>query len=181
MLSEPLSLGVIDATEFFDYLYTFFHRDFVADRTYLNGTIYIDPRSHRLDDGKESDFWHLTSREEKRQVRDGNKWVRRSIGRYPDYRRSERIEWVKQIITQHDHENVKSFYHQESNRKRDIRLYLWAYEDDFVVILQKLGRSSSFLVTSFYIDHDKKRADYEKRHQNYISGQDENLEGCEWF
>ncbi len=72
------------------------------------------------------------------------------------------------------------FYHRENNKKRNIRLYLWAYEEDFVVILQKLGRSDAFLVTSFYINHSGKRRDYEKRYQNYINGNNE-LEGVEWF
>ena len=59
MLSESLQLNKIEATQLIEYLYRFFHRDFVANKTYLNKTIYIDPRSHHLDEGKELDFWHL--------------------------------------------------------------------------------------------------------------------------
>ncbi len=87
--------------------------------------------------------------------------------RNTDYARSERIEWVKQILENHDHASIKLFYHQESNSKRDIRLYLWAYQHDFVVILQKLGRGCSFLVTSFYLDDGGKRRDYERRFCRY--------------
>jgi len=58
---------------------------------------------------------------------------------------------------------------------------LWLEEHDFVVILQKFGRSSSFLVTSFYIDFDGKRKDYEKRFEIYHNKKDERLNGCEWF
>lgn len=87
---------------------------------------------------------------------------------------------MKEILENHTHEKIKLFYHRESNKKRDIRLYLWAYKDDFVVILQKLGKSSSFLVTSFYIDHQGKRDDYQKRYEKYQNG-DETLKGCEWF
>jgi hypothetical protein len=181
MLSEPLQLGKVDATKIIDFLYAFFHRDFVANKTYLNQSIYIDPRSNRLDEGKELDFWHLTTRENKRQVRQGNHWVWISEGRFPDYARSERIEWVKQILENHGHPSIKLFYHQESNPKRDIRLYLWAYRHDFVVILQKLGRSSSFLVTSFYLDHEGKRSDYEWRYRSYKSKINQKLVGCEWF
>ena len=177
MLSAPLNLGVVDASKIYNFLYSFFHRDFVQQRTLLNGTIYINPRSHMLDDGKERDFWHLTSREIKFQVKEGNRYVIKK-DRLIDYARSERIEWVRQIITNSGHLGIKLFYFQESNSDRDIRLYLWAFRDDFVVILQKLGRSTSFLVTSFYIDHDAKRKDYEKRYQYYTSG---NMNGCEWF
>jgi len=181
MLSEPLQLGKVDATKLIDFLYDFFHRDFVANKTYLNKLIYIDPRSNRLDEGKELDFWHLTTRENKRQVREGNRWVSISEGRFPDYARSERIEWVKQILENHNHSSIKLFYHRESNQKRDIRLYLWAYQHDFVVILQKLGRSSSFLVTSFYLDDGGKRRDYERRFCRYRDKEIRELDGCEWF
>jgi hypothetical protein len=181
MLSEPLQLGKVDAGQLFDFLYAFFHRDFVANKTYLNQSIYINPRSDRLEGGKEQVFWHLTTRENKRQVREGNRWVWISEGRFPDYARSERIEWVKQILENHGHPSIKLFYHQESNPKRDIRLYLWAYQHDFVVILQKLGRSSAFLVTSFYVDDQGKRKDYERRYCRYTNRESEALNGCEWF
>lgn len=180
MLTDPINLGQIDATKIIDYLYDIFHRDFVANRTYLADTIYINPRSHRKDEGKEVDFWHLTTREEKEKIWENNKPVWRVTGRYPDFGRASRLEWVKQILTQHDHEAIKLFYHRETNKKRNIRLYLWAHEHDFVVILQKLGRTDSFLVTSFYITHDKKRREYDARHQNYVNG-DNSLNNCEWF
>ena len=180
MLSAPLKLGEVDATHLFDFLYNFFHRDFVAGKTYLNGSIWINPRSHRLDDGKELDFWHLTTREQTKQIKQGNQYVLKKE-RLLDYRRSERIEWVKKIITQHTNSVVRCFYHKETNAKRDIRLYLWAYQHDFVVILQRMGKSNAFLVTSFYIDHADKRRDFQLRYQRYHEGKVAELQGCEWF
>ncbi len=177
MLSTPLNLGVVEAGEIYNYLYGFFRRDFVQHQTMLNGIIHISPRSHLLEDGKERDFWHLTSRDRSFQVKEGNRYVTKKE-RLIDYARSERIEWVRQIIANHGHARIKLFYYQESNADRDIRLYLWAFQDDFVVILQKLGRSRSFLVTSFYIDHAAKRKDYENRYQCYLRS---GLSGCEWF
>jgi hypothetical protein len=180
MFSEPIDLARVDATQIIDVLYGLFHRDFVEERTYLANTIYINPRSHRKDEGKELDFWHLTTREDKERVWENGKQTWRINGRYPDFDRASRIEWVKLILTNHDHESIKLFYHRETNRKRNIRLYLWAHEEDFVVILQKLGRSDSFLVTSFFVDHGGKRKDFEARFQNYLQG-DPDLQRCEWF
>ena len=180
MLSDVLNLQQVAATDIIDFLYGIFHRDFVADRTYIAEQIYINPRSHSKDAGKERDFWHLTTREEKEKVWKNGKPVWQVVGRYPDFPRAERLEWVKQILTNHDHNSIKLFYHRETNKKRDVRLYLWAFEHDFVVILQKLGRSSSFLVTSFYIDHRGKVADFNKRYDNYVNGS-AGLNGCEWF
>jgi hypothetical protein len=180
MLSEPIQLNKIAATEIIEFLYGIFHRDFVANKTYLANTVYINPRSHRKDKGKELDFWHLTSREQTEVVWENKRRITKVIGRYPDFARASRLEWVKQILTQHDHPSIKVFYHRETNKNRDIRLYLWAYEHDFVVILQKLGKSDSFLVTSFYVDHDGKKMDYQARYLNYRNG-DKDLQNCEWF
>lgn len=180
MLSEPLRLNDIGASDLFDFLYEFFHRDFVSNQTYLADSIYINPRSHQKEDGKERDFWHIVTKNQSVQVRNGRQ-VCYEKQRLPDYRRAERIEWVKQILVNHSDPAVKLFYHRESNPKRNVRLYLWAHEDDFVVILQKLGRSDSFLVTSFYIDYARKRQEFQDKFERYVSGNSEELTGCEWF
>ena len=180
MLSEPLNLGAVDVGQLFDYLYGFFKRDFVENRTYLNQCIYINPQSQRQEDDKEKSFWHLTSRHEKYNVKEGNRYVTK-VERLPDFRRSERIEWVKQIIENHDHAEVRCFYHKETTGSKPIRFYMWAHDADFVVILQKLGRSSSFLVTSFYIDKPYKRKTYQKRYDDYQSNSLAALNDCEWF
>jgi len=181
VLSQPLDLSKIDTCALFDYLYDFFKRDFVTNKTYLNRCIYINPQTGRKDNGKEASFWHIISREKKIKIRDGNRYVWKAMGRAYDVHRSERIEWVKQIIDSHDDDKVKFFYHKETTGRRPIRLYLWAHEDDFVVILQKLGRTSSFLVTSFYIDHAGKRRDYQKRLTAYQNKNLVELALCEWF
>lgn len=175
-----LNLGKVEATQLMDVLYQVFHRDFVTNKTHLNGTIWIDPQSHRKEEGKETSFWHLTSRTQKYQTKQGAQYVT-VCERLPDYRRGERLEWVRLVIEGHSDPQVHCFYHQESNDKRDVRLYLWAHQHDFVVILQKLGKSASFLVTSFYIDHARKRSDYQKRYEAYVDGTVSALKGCEWF
>ncbi len=175
-----LNLGQVEATQLMDFLYRVFHRDFVMNKTRLNKKIWIDLQSHRKEDGKEAAFWHLTSRTQKCQVKQGARSVLMTE-RLPDYRRSERLEWVRLIIEGHADPRVRCFYHQESNNKRDIRLYLWAHQHDFVVILQKLGKSASFLVTSFYMDQARKRFDYQQRYEAYVSGTVSVLKGCGWF
>lgn len=180
MLKPILALNRVEISQLFDFLYGFFHRDFVAARTFLNGKIWINPQSYKLDEGKEEAFWHLTSRDQERLVKRGNQIVKEKE-RLPDFRRAERIEWVKQIIDNHSAPSIKCFYHKETKGKKEIRLYLWAYDDDFVVILQKLGKSSSFLVTSFFVDYQGKRSDFEKRYQTYIGQKAPELKGCEWF
>lgn len=168
---STINLSAIDAATLINHLYSIFTRDFVSAATLLNGTIWIDPQCGRKTDGKEASFWHLTTRMEE---------VNGEKERYTDFRRAERLEWIKLIIENHNAAEVHHFYHEESKSK-SVRLYLWAHAHDFVVILQKLGKSSSFLVTSFYVDQQHKRTDFAARLKNYRENKNPALAGCEWF
>jgi len=171
MLGEILNLGAMDASLIFDNLYKIFSRDFVEQKIYLKGKIWIDPQSHRRDNGKEAIFWHLVTKKDRKST-DKN-------DRYLDYDRASRLCWIRPIIENPVHDCIKAFYHKETNEK--LRLYLWAKEHDFVVIIQKLGKRSAFLVTSFYVDHIGKRKSYQDRLEYYQSGVDEDLNSCNWF
>jgi len=180
VFGEIIDLEDIEVSHLFDVLYGYFCEDFINNSTYLNQNIYINPKSNQKDDGKELVFWHLTTRETKIQKKVGNRWILEKE-RLPDYRRSERLAWIKKIIENYTIDEVKMFYHKETNTTKDIRLYLWLEDYNFVVILQKLGKNSSYLVTSFYVDREGKRLEYQKRYNNYNSKKDDNLIGCEWF
>lgn len=178
VFSEIIDLDTIEITELFDVLYDYFCEDFVDNKTYLNSNIYINPKSYKKDDGKELVFWHLTTRETKIQKKVGNRWIVEKE-RLPDYRRSERLVWIKKIIENHTHDSIKLFYYKEKTNL--VRLYLWAFDEDFIVILEKLGKSSSYLVTSFYVDKNYNRDTYYKRYDDYVNKKDKELENCEWF
>lgn len=181
MFSSIIGVEEIEASEIFEYLYTsYFLEDFIEEKTYLNSNIYIDPQSDDKVESKELAFWHLTTRENKYTRKEGNKLVTYKE-RLLDIPRADRLEWVKKIIENHYSADIKLFYKKETRHKMPIRLYLWLYEKDFVVILQKLGASSSFLVTSFYVDHEAKKDDYQESYENYNNGIDGELLGCEWF
>ena len=149
-----------------DFLYQIFKSDFIDNRCYIAKKIYIDPQSNKNKENKEEIFWHIVTRKNR---------SKREI----DPPRAKRIQWVKQIILLYNHQEIKMFYYVEDNGK--IRLYLWAFRYDFVVILQKLGNSSSYLVTSFYIDNQKKRDRFEKKYNDYLNKVDIRLNNCEWF
>jgi len=149
-------------------LYGIFKRDFIDTKTYLAGQIYINPLCQGKRNGKEEIFWHIVTRKNLRTKR-----------RELDPERAKRIEWVKKAIENHNHCEIKSFYYYEDNKK--IRFYIWIFRYDFLVILQKLGRSESYIVTSFYIDNNKKRSKLEKKYNDYVAKVDSRLIGCEWF
>ncbi len=178
MFAEPIELSSIEASKIIDFLYDIFHGDFVATKAYLNATIYIDPKSNQKIDGKERVFWHLTTRKHKYKKRVGSQ-EQIIEERLVDFDRASRIRWVKTIIENHSLDKIKLFYYCEHDGK--IRLYLWAYQNDFIVILEKLGKSSSYLVTSFYVDKRYNRETYTKRYDDYINNKDGRLNGCEWL
>lgn len=152
----------------YEELYKVFYADFIQNQTYLANTIYVNPTFQGVENGKEKIFWHIVTRTNK---------ITRT--REYDEKRAERIEWVKGMIRNHNHSEVKSFYYHEDNRK--IRFYLWAHNHDFLVILQKIGATESYLVTSFYIDNNRKRNTTQRKYDEYIAKSDSRLNGCEWF
>jgi len=164
----------------FEFLYPYFRRDFVDRDTHIAGSIYVDPKSQGMRGGKEEVFWHITTREQRRTVKRGKKFV--TIKTRPfDLDRSCRITWVRPMLSNHSHADIKMFYRQETTGRKPIRLYLWAYKQDFVVIVQKLGKSDAFLVTSFYITESYKRKSYQKLYDEYVGRRNITLNGCEWF
>jgi len=181
MLDKVIDLSEVEATEQTEHLYSnYFYPDFVSGKTYLNNNIYIDPISFEQEDGYEKTFWHLTTRDHSYPKKVGKRFINVKE-RLVDYARAERLDWVKKIIENAHDERIRVFYHVESGGKKELRLYLWLHEQDFVVILQKLGKGRSFLVTSFYIDVDKKRQTFQQRYEVYVNRSVEALQGCEWF
>lgn len=180
MLNAPLNLTGMSEPDVYDYLYQFFKRDFIESKAHIAKTIYVDPKGQGMREGKEEVFWHITTRTQTKTVKRGKQMVK-LISRPYDPERAARIEWIKPLLLNHEHQDVKLFYRKESKGKQPIRLYFWAHQNDFVVIVQKLGTSDAFLVTSFYITETYKRASYDKWYNEYVQGNKPELHGCEWF
>ena len=181
MFSTPLDLSVFKTEgDSFNYLYTFFTRDFITQKTLLAQKIYLDPAGQGMRNGREEIFWHITTRERKKRVKQGKTYTN-IITRPLDLQRASRIEWIRPMLLNHQHSDIRLFYRKETKAKKPIRLYLWAYQQDFVVIVQKLGASNALLVTSFYITESYKRNSYTKWYADYTSGNNPDLKGCEWF
>jgi len=181
IFKAPINLDKIEATKIFNVLYEIFHNDFIKTKVYLDNSIYINPQSNKKENGKELSFWHLTTRKQTYFKKENGK-NKKIQERLLDYNRASRIHWIKPIIKNCvSSTNIKLFYKKETTGKKPIRLYLWAYKEDFVVILQKLGKSSSFLVTSFYITEQYKRNSFEKYFEDYTNNRNPNFIRYEWF
>ena len=155
----------------YDMLYRIFCRD-IRDGalSYAGHRIWF---FRDMDDGKEGIFWHLTSRENKRKPIPRRKQRHYPRGqthepetseRYPDMRRCERLNWVKPLTEHTTDPEMLVWDYEEGNGT--IKTYVWIKDDDFVVILKKYPDGARRLVTSFYVDSEYTKKDFERKYAN---------------
>lgn len=166
-------MAVVDpwTTGTYDILYHIFCRDIRDGRLQYIGhpvSIFKD-----VEDGKEKIFWHLTTRETKKEQipRRKRKYypeIRTEVEteRLPDLRRCERLPWVKPLVEHPSAPGVLAWDYEEGDGT--IKTYVWINNDDFVVIMKKFPNESRRLITSFYVDKPYKREDFQKKYANRI-------------
>lgn len=126
-----------------------------------------------IEDGKETLFWHLTSRQKKAQKvpRRKRKILPPDLEitdqeRLPDLRRCERLPWVKPIIEHPVDPEVLAWDYEEGDQT--IKTYVWIKDYDFVVIMKKFPNGKRRLITSFYVDSHYKREDFLRKYADRI-------------
>ena len=154
----------------YDKLYFIFCRDIRdSNLKYRDFSVWIFPDR---EDGNETIFWHLTSREQKNEdiPRRKRKYYREAQSeekvRIPDFRRCERLPWVKPMVEHPDVAEMLCWDYMEGDGT--IKTYVWLREVDFVVIMKKYPDESRRLITSFYVDSEYKRKDLERKYANGI-------------
>ena len=140
------------------------------DLRYVGKNVWIFPD---VEDGKETIFWHLTTRGVQKQKIPRRKRKFYPDGktdteaeRLPDLRRCERLPWVKALIEHPLEPEILTWDYREGNQT--IKTYIWIKENDFVVILKKYRDGKRRLITSFYVDKPFKRKDFERKYVNRI-------------
>lgn len=142
----------------YDELYAVFCRDLLnAKLTYLGCNVWFYPDTE--EEGKETIFWHLTSRDDKTQ----NPPVR-----LPDLRRSERLPWIKALITHCPDKagDILDWDHEEGDGT--IKTYIWLHRLDFVIILKRLPDGRRRLITSYHLDGDHQRNKIRKKYDRRL-------------
>ena len=161
------------AGDTYEMLYSIFQKGFVLTRPQYDGReVWHFRRPEDWEDGKEKLFWHLTSREVKprpiaRRMRKYAAEMAVKPGRYPDLRRSERLPWVRPMIENSQQPEVLAWDYKEGDG--DIHTYVWLKDLDFVAIMKKYPDGRRRLITSFYVDQEYKRRDFERKHANRIA------------
>lgn len=154
----------------YDVLYDIFCQDIKDyDLRYCECKVWIFPEK---EDGKELLFWHLTSRKvnqtkiPRRKKKFTKKQPVHELDRFPDMRRCERLSWIKALIEHPLEPEILTWDYEEGNLT--IKTYIWLKNLDFVVIMKKYHNGSRRLITSFYIDKEYKRMDFERKYINRI-------------
>jgi hypothetical protein len=140
----------------YDALYEVFERDLKsAYLTYLGYNVWFYPDTE--EEGKETIFWHLTTREDRDNPPD----------RLPDLRRCERLHWIRLLIERCPDRDghILDWDHEEGDGS--IKTYIWLQHHDFLIILKKLPDGRRRLITSYHLDNahqrNKTRKKYERR------------------
>lgn len=128
----------------YDLLYEIFHNDFIASKTYH----YKIPVgfSREKEDGKEKTFWHITTRENKHNNE-----------RLPDFRRCERLPWLKPILENPTRPEILAWEYTEGDGT--LKVYVWLKDHDYVAIMKKTRKGSLILLTAYWLEysHAKKK------------------------
>ena len=155
----------------YEKLYDIFCREIRDQKpVYKGNEVWIFPE---LEENKELIFWHLTTRKEREKSipRRKLKFCQKDqpfvdMERLPDFRRCERLSWVNAVIEHSDSPEVINWDYEESDGT--VKTYLWHKDEDFVVIMKKYPDGKRRLVTSFYVDSDYTRRDFERKYANRI-------------
>jgi len=143
-----------DYEKFSAAVYEIFERDFKHSSPNYSGKPLI--YDSRIEDGKEVTFWHVATKTDDATGE-----------RVPDFRRSERISWLRPII---EHSGDAALKVWKNKRGRETRVLLWLEALDYLIILREKPRKV-FLVTAYCIDKEHRRATLRKEWRRYSENQ----------
>lgn len=141
-----------------DALYSIFKNDFISSHPMFEGK-QVNIRKHPIEYGKEEAFFHVTCQD---YMKDGE--------RVPDFRRCERIRWVRAFIENYNCdttlcEGCDGIKIWSEPYKSNSRVYILLEEEKYLVVIER-REFYCLLVTAFYFDHEhaleKKLKHYEK-------------------
>ncbi len=149
--------GYDDWKAYEEFLYAIFRADFIENYPSFEGK-KVKIRFHPIENNKEEAFYHITCQD---YLKDGE--------RNPDFRRCERIHWVRAFIENYSCDPLKcnncdGIKLWEKTYKGKKRIHLLLEEERYIVVIER--REDYFLlITAFYLEHDhalrKKIKEYE--------------------
>lgn len=145
--------------EYRDRIYQVFLDTFINSSVVYDNCLVTVNRSPD-NDGYPKGFDHITGRD-----------YAKNKTRFPDFRRSERIGWIKPMIEEStdicpkcsECDGIKIWTRPYKNKTRTIFL---SEEESYVVILEK-KKHLYMLITAFYIDDDNEMNDFINSYEQY--------------
>ena len=140
-------------------LYRIFKRDFIDSHPFYNNT-RVSVKHYPIEYGKEEAFFHTTCKD---YVGGGN--------RVPDFRRCERIRWIRAFIENYDCdptrcEDCDGVKVWTEPFKSKLRVHFLLEEERYMVILEK-RKDYYLLITAFYLDYDNALRKQLKHYEMY--------------
>ena len=141
-------------------LYSIFKADFIDDYPVFEGK-RVAIRREPIEYSKEEAFFHVTCQD---YAKDRN--------RVPDFRRCERIRWVRAFIENYncdpslceDCDGVKVWENMYMGKHR---VHMLLEEERYLVVIERRN-SYCLLVTAFYIEHDHTMRRKLKEYRDYV-------------
>lgn len=136
-------------------LYEIFKNDFIDSKPVFKGTP-LSLKRHPMIDNKEYTFWHITSEDNGKKVENE---------RIPDFRRCERLVWIKPIIENSEDIIIKFW---ENDSRGELRYCLWLESYEYLVVLGKRN-GYILLVTAYPVIRAHTKRKLEKEYQAYLN------------
>ncbi|MED5101052.1 hypothetical protein NST77_23295 [Niallia sp. FSL W8-0177] len=150
--------GVWDVYE--SYLYEIFVHDFIESQPYLFGKP-VRFRKHPVVIDKEQAFFHITSVSTSKNVADPN-------DRIPDFRRCERIHWVKIILENYNcQKGCCSFIKYWAEPYKMYKRWHFLFEEVRFLVIVEEREDYMLLISSYYIEYDNQLRKKLKKYQQY--------------
>jgi hypothetical protein len=130
----------------FDLMYDIFKQSFISSKACYRGyVVWFFPEK---EDGRETIFWHLTTREDKE-----------SGERLPDFRRCERLPWARPMVDNTNDPAVLAWDYEEGTG--DIKTYIWLKDFDYLIIMKKYKNNQRRLITHFGLNFRISKKNYQ--------------------
>lgn len=128
-----------------NYIYSIFRADFIDSYPFMD-ELRVNIRRHPIENGKEEAFYHVTCQD-----------YLNSRNRFPDFRRCERIKWVREFIENTDCSKICTLCSGikiwDKPYKSTYRKHIMLEKEKYLVVLER--REKYFLlITAFYIDQE---------------------------
>ena len=142
-----------------DTLYKIFQDDFIVSYPFFKGG-RVKVRQYPREYGKEEAFFHTTCKD---YIGEGE--------RVPDFRRCERIRWIRAFIENYDCDSSKcedcdGVKVWKEPYKTRTRVHLLLEEERYMVVLEKRDQYY-LLITSFFFDYDHALTKQLKHYQKF--------------